>query len=235
MPFVKVYHDKSLLQEDLTIVSTAIHHALMNHFNVPEKDIFHLGMTYENAQFIFDKGYLLSGNKKRAESLLYIDILCGEGRTEQQKVNLFSGITANITSQTSLEAENIFITIKETPRVNWSFGEGKAQMIENQINKGLNRESINTFATEIPDLAKYSQDILFDEVWMDTTLTSKERSLITLTALASIGNTEQMNFHLKTAYDNGVSKDELVALVTHLVFYIGLPLALELQNKIKNM
>ncbi len=235
MPFVKIHHDKSLSQEDFRLVSSAVHEALKNNFNVPEQDVFHLGSIYENDQFIFDESYLLSDNKKRAESLLYIDILCGDGRTKQQKMGLFSEITANVTSQISIKDENIFITISESPRSNWSFGEGKAQMTQNQINRELSPTSVNKFSDENPTLAKYSKHILLDEVWMDGALTSKERSFVTLTALASLVNTEQMSFHLKTAYDNGVSKDELVALVTHLAFYIGLPLAMQLQNKIGDM
>jgi len=43
---------------------------------------------------------------------------------------------------------------------------------------------------------KYGENILFGEVWRDPTLTSKERSLSTLSALISIGNTEQMPFYV---------------------------------------
>lgn len=88
------------------------------------------------------------------------------------------------------------------------------------------------FKKENPTLVKYSQDMLFNEVWLDETLSSKERSLVTLSVLATIGNTEQMPYHLQSAYTNGVTRKELMALTTHLAFYIGWPSAVQLLNQI---
>lgn len=83
-----------------------------------------------------------------------------------------------------------------------------------------------------PQLMKYTKEILFDEIWLDESLSSRERSLITLSVLATIGNTEQLDYHIKSAYRNALNKDELIALTTHLTFYIGLPSSIQLLNKI---
>ncbi|UIR30733.1 carboxymuconolactone decarboxylase family protein [Priestia flexa] len=76
-----------------------------------------------------------------------------------------------------------------------------------------------------PDFVKYGESILFEEVWRDPTLTLKERSLSTLSALISIGNTEQLPFHLQLAKKNGVTEKEIIALITHMAFYVGWPKA----------
>ncbi|EEL46091.1 Carboxymuconolactone decarboxylase [Bacillus cereus Rock3-42] len=76
-----------------------------------------------------------------------------------------------------------------------------------------------------PAFAHYSEKILFEEVWRDATLTLRERSLCTVSALISLGNTEQLPFHLKLAKQNGIMENELVALITHMAFYIGWPKA----------
>ncbi|MFP7737072.1 carboxymuconolactone decarboxylase family protein [Priestia aryabhattai] len=76
-----------------------------------------------------------------------------------------------------------------------------------------------------PDFVNYGENILFKEVWRDPTLTSKERSLITLSALISIGNTEQFPFHLQLAKKNGITEKEIIALITHMAFYVGWPKA----------
>jgi 4-carboxymuconolactone decarboxylase len=81
-----------------------------------------------------------------------------------------------------------------------------------------------------PDFVDYSKNILFEKVWRDPTLTSKERSLCTLSALISIGNTEQFPFHLQLAEKNGISEKELVALMTHMAFYVGWPKAASALN-----
>ncbi|PEY30623.1 carboxymuconolactone decarboxylase [Bacillus cereus] len=74
-----------------------------------------------------------------------------------------------------------------------------------------------------PDFVDYSENVLFEKVWRDPTLTSKERSLITLSALISTGNTEQLPFHLQLAEKNGMTQQEISALITHLAFYVGWP------------
>ncbi|MBC6976098.1 carboxymuconolactone decarboxylase family protein [Bacillus sp. Xin] len=85
-----------------------------------------------------------------------------------------------------------------------------------------------------PDFVDYSENVLFEKVWRDSTLTSKERSLITLSALISIGNTEQLPFHLQLAKKNGMTQQEMIALITHLAFYVGWPKAAGALNVILN-
>lgn len=99
-------------------------------------------------------------------------------------------------------------------------------------NTPIVEEMSSNFKKNFPDLAKYTKDILFKEVWLDEQLDSKTRSIVTLSILATLGNAEQMPFHLETAYKNGVTLEELSALCTHLAFYIGWPQAMLLLNKI---
>lgn len=85
-----------------------------------------------------------------------------------------------------------------------------------------------------PDFVDFSEKILFEKVWRDPTLTSRERSLCTLSALVSIGNTEQLPFHLQLAKKNGISTEEIIALITHLAFYVGWPKAAATLNVVLN-
>src|SRR5437764_1027426 len=53
----------------------------------------------------------------------------------------------------------------------------------------------------------------------------KERSLLTVAALTTRGNTEQLTYHLGLAKQNGVTEAELIEAITHLAFYAGWPKA----------
>ena len=53
--------------------------------------------------------------------------------------------------------------------------------------------------------------------------------------LIALGKTEQMNFHFPRAIENGVTREELVELVTHLAFYAGWPSAMSAVTKIKEL
>ncbi|KAA9163270.1 carboxymuconolactone decarboxylase family protein [Amycolatopsis acidicola] len=82
------------------------------------------------------------------------------------------------------------------------------------------------FGDFAPALVHFTDDVLFGEVWTRTELTPKERSLVTVTALATNGNTEQLDFHLRLAKENGNTETELIEALTHLAFYAGWPQAM---------
>lgn len=82
------------------------------------------------------------------------------------------------------------------------------------------------FGELAPGLAHFTDDVLFGEVWKRPELSPQDRSLVTVTAPATAGNTDQLVFHLGYARDNGVTEAELVEASTHLAFYAGWPRAM---------
>ena len=82
------------------------------------------------------------------------------------------------------------------------------------------------FGDFAPALVHFTDDVLFGEAWTRPQLSPKERSLITVTALTTGGNTEQLVYHLGLAKENGATEDELVEAITHLAFYAGWPKAM---------
>jgi 4-carboxymuconolactone decarboxylase len=82
------------------------------------------------------------------------------------------------------------------------------------------------FGDFAPTLVRYTDDVLFGDVWKRTQLSAKERSLVTVAALTTSGNTDQLVFHLELAKQNGNTEDELIEAITHLAFYAGWPKAM---------
>ncbi|HEX5183052.1 MAG TPA: carboxymuconolactone decarboxylase family protein [Allosphingosinicella sp.] len=76
-----------------------------------------------------------------------------------------------------------------------------------------------------PPLAEITDKVLFGDVWERPGLSPRDRSLITVASLVSLYRTNELPFHLKRALDNGVTRGELVELITHLAFYSGWPTA----------
>ncbi|WP_114240712.1 carboxymuconolactone decarboxylase family protein [Dyella sp. C9] len=81
------------------------------------------------------------------------------------------------------------------------------------------------FARVAPALADYTQHVLFGEVWERPGLSPRDRSLITVASLISLYRINELPFHLKKALDNGITRDELAEVITHLAFYAGWPCA----------
>ena len=85
------------------------------------------------------------------------------------------------------------------------------------------REMIGDVAPKLVDL---TEKVLFGDIWERPGLSKRDRSVITVSALVAMNRTEQLPFHLRRALENGVTKDELVELITHLAFYSGWPTAM---------
>ena len=77
-----------------------------------------------------------------------------------------------------------------------------------------------------PKLVSLTDDVLFGDVWERKELTPRDRSLITVAALITGGNSEQLLFHLNKAKENGLTETELKEVITHLAFYAGWPKAM---------
>ena len=81
------------------------------------------------------------------------------------------------------------------------------------------------FSDIAPALGKYTDEVLFGDVWKRPGLSPRDRSLVTVTSLISGYRINEMPFHMKRALDNGVTRDELIETITHLAFYAGWPAA----------
>ena len=78
----------------------------------------------------------------------------------------------------------------------------------------------------VPDLIKYSETVLFGEVWERPGLSKRDRSLIVVATLIALGRERQMVGHFERALNNGVTKAEIGEIITHLAFYAGWPAAM---------
>lgn len=76
-----------------------------------------------------------------------------------------------------------------------------------------------------PALAELTDKVLFGDVWERPGLSPRDRSLITVASLIALYRTNELPYHLKRALENGLGRDELIEVITHLAFYSGWPTA----------
>ena len=93
----------------------------------------------------------------------------------------------------------------------------------------------NAFGDFAPGMVHYTDRVLFDEVWQRPDLSKRDRSLITVAALTALGKTDQLQFHLGFARQNGVTDDELKEALLHLAFYSGWPNGMGATTVLKNV
>jgi 4-carboxymuconolactone decarboxylase len=97
------------------------------------------------------------------------------------------------------------------------------------------KRAIDDMKAIAPEFAKLTEDLLFGDIWKRAELSPRDRSLITVTVLIALNRIEQVEFHLGKALENGLTKDELVAAITHIAFYAGWPTAASAFSHLKKV
>ena len=84
-----------------------------------------------------------------------------------------------------------------------------------------------------PGLGKFTDEVLFGEVWPNGALSPRDRSLITVAVLIATGKSAQLGSHTRRALDNGLKPEELGEVITHLAFYTGWPNSMSAVTEVK--
>ncbi len=74
-----------------------------------------------------------------------------------------------------------------------------------------------------PALGEYIQNVLWDDMWERPGLSKRDRSLITLAFVIALGRPGPLEFHLRFGLHNGLTKEEIAEVITHMAFYAGFP------------
>ena len=90
-----------------------------------------------------------------------------------------------------------------------------------KIKQTAGRDQLGGFA---PMFAHLNDDVLFGEVWNEPVLDTKTKCIITVVSLMAGGITDSsLKYHLENAKNNGVTREEIAAIITHCTMYAGWP------------
>ncbi|MCB9078730.1 MAG: tautomerase family protein [Anaerolineaceae bacterium] len=124
MPLVQIALRAGTAPSNQRAIADGVHQALVETINVPPADRFQLITEYAADHFIYDSLYL---NIPRTDQLVILQITISFGRTVEQKRALYRRITELLAERPGLRPEDVFITLIEVAKENWSFGQGIAQ------------------------------------------------------------------------------------------------------------
>ena len=80
-------------------------------------------------------------------------------------------------------------------------------------------------AAVAPKFVELTNGVVFDDLWRRTDLTLRDRSLVTIAALAAMGDDDQLDFYLRRGLESGLTRAQILEAFTHLGFYAGWPKA----------
>jgi quercetin dioxygenase-like cupin family protein len=132
MPFVQINHSAELDEAARSSISLSIQEALVETFRIPADDFFQVMHPLPAEALIYAPSYL---GVAHANPFVYIQIIFREGRSVAMKQELYNAIASKIADRTPVKLANVFIVTVENTSADWSFGDGKAQMVDGTFEK----------------------------------------------------------------------------------------------------
>jgi 4-carboxymuconolactone decarboxylase len=83
------------------------------------------------------------------------------------------------------------------------------------------RALADELGTVAPKFVQLTNDVVFGDLWQRGDLTRRDRSLVTIAALAATGDDDQLDFYLRRALESGLTRAQITEALTHLGFYAG--------------
>ena len=97
----------------------------------------------------------------------------------------------------------------------------------NEIDGQAGQKVIDSLATISPDLAKYTIEFPFGDIYQRPGLDLKSRELATIAALTALGTcSPQLNVHINGALNVGCKPEEITEVIIQMAVYAGFPAAL---------
>jgi phenylpyruvate tautomerase PptA (4-oxalocrotonate tautomerase family) len=101
-----------------------VYQVMVETINVPPKDNFHIITEHDKNSLIYDPEYL---NVHRTDGIVIIQIILNEGRTLELKKAFYKRLAERLHEELDMRMEDVFISLMEVKKENWSFGNGIAQ------------------------------------------------------------------------------------------------------------
>ena len=126
MPLLNISLQKGKDPHYIKKVSSTIHDVLMKTWHIPENDYFQIIHEVEANHFLIDR---TMWDMQRNEDVIVIHIT-SMPRAQEMKLDFYKALPAALESAVGLKPDNVFISIISNQAEDWSFGKGKAQLLE---------------------------------------------------------------------------------------------------------
>jgi len=127
MPLVRIDLKRGKPPAYKKAICDGVYRALRETFAVPDEDRFMIINEHENGDFVYSRNYL---DIERSGDLVIIQITVSNTRDVGQKQALYAKIVSLLSDNPGLRAQDVFISLLEVVKENWSFGNGIAQYVE---------------------------------------------------------------------------------------------------------
>lgn len=124
MPLVRISLMKGKPEGFGKKVGDAVYRTMMETINVPAKDNFQIITEHDKNALIYDPSYL---DIPRSDGIIFIQVTLNEGRTVELKKTFYKTLAERLDKELNVRMEDVFVSLVEVKKENWSFGNGIAQ------------------------------------------------------------------------------------------------------------
>ncbi len=124
MPLVRISLVEGKSAEFRRKVGDVVHQAMVEAINCPPQDRFQLITEHTKENFLCAPEYL---GIAHTDDMIVIQITLNEGRSVELKKELYLAIAAGLNKAVAIRTQDVFISLIEVKKENWSFGNGVAQ------------------------------------------------------------------------------------------------------------
>jgi phenylpyruvate tautomerase PptA (4-oxalocrotonate tautomerase family) len=129
MPLVRIDLVKGRSEDQIRAVADAVHTAVVEVLAIPERDRFQIVTEHEAGRIVaLDAGL----GFERSDDRVIIQIFTQGGRSTEVKQRLYATIAASL-ERVGVSGEDVFIGYVENSAADWSFGFGRAQYVEGDL------------------------------------------------------------------------------------------------------
>lgn len=97
----------------------------------------------------------------------------------------------------------------------------------NELMEGADQGVLKGLGKTAPDLANYVLEFIFGDLYSRDGLDLKTKQMLTITILATLGNAKpQLAYHINCGLNIGISREDIINIMTHIAGYAGFPAAL---------
>lgn len=124
MPLVRISLIEGKSAEYRKKIGDLVHQAMVEEINCPPQDRFQLITEHKKDNFLYAPEYL---GIPHTDDLILIQITLNEGRTVELKKALYNAIAGGLNKSVGVNPQDVFVSLVEVKKENWSFGDGIAQ------------------------------------------------------------------------------------------------------------
>jgi phenylpyruvate tautomerase PptA (4-oxalocrotonate tautomerase family) len=125
VPLVRINLSKSASAETIRTVSEVVYDAMINVASVPANDKFQIITRHADDELVYPaEGYL---GVTYTPGIVFIQVTWNAGRTIEVKKAFYKAVAEGISKKTEVRIQDVFISLIDVAREDWSFGNGEMQ------------------------------------------------------------------------------------------------------------